>query len=213
MRNGLRTFLFCAVMAIVWANTGVGAAPPATRSFTAARFALEIDGSIVGFVNSIDGGLPFGEVVKEAGEDYFLKKHLGNPGFRDIRLEVGADMDKSFYEWISLALQGQQVRLSGAILAADFKGDVRRRLEFQRAHITEVTFPALDASSKDTATMTIVLTPEETSLDRKASGKLPATGGKTQKRWMPSNFRFSIDGVDTKKVTKVEKPKVMEDPG
>jgi hypothetical protein len=203
MRSGLKVVLFCAVMAIVWSNTGVGAAPP-LRSFASAKFALEIDGSLVGFVSAVEGGLPFGDVVKVAGEDFFFKKHLGNPGFRDIRLEFGADMEKSVYNWISLALQGQQVRLSGAILGADFNNNVISRLEFQRAQITEVTFPALDATSKDTAKMSLVLSPEETNLNRKASGKLSAPAAKAQKRWLPSNFRFSIEGIDTKRVSKVE---------
>ena len=204
MRNGLRAFLFCAVMAIVWSNTGAGAAPPTTRSYVSTRFALEIDGSVVGFVSAAEGGLAFGDVVKVAGEDYFFKKHLGSAGFRDIRVEFGADMEKSVYTWISLALQGQHVRLSGAIVGADFNGDVRSRLEFQDAQITEVTFPALDASSKDTAKMSMVLSPDRTFLNRKASGKLSVPGTKSQKKWLPSNFRFAIDGIDTKRVSKVE---------
>ena len=97
MRIGLKALLLCAVMAIVWSNTGVVAAPPDVRSYAGGRFALEIDGSAVGFVNTVDGGLAFGDVVRFAGEEFFFKKQLGNAGFRDIRLEVGADMDKSFY--------------------------------------------------------------------------------------------------------------------
>lgn len=204
MRNGLKTLLFCAVMAIVWSNIGVGAAPPVTRSYSAGRFALEIDGTVAGFVNAVEGGGAFGDVVKEAGEDVYFKKHLGNPGFRDIRLEFGADMDKSFYNWIALALQGQHVSLNGAIVGADFNGNVVSRLEFQHALITEVTFPASDATSKDTARMSIVLSPEQTVLNRKASGKLSVKGPSTQKRWLSSSFRLSIDGLDTKRVTKID---------
>lgn len=205
MRNGLKTLLFCAVMAIVWSNTGVGAAPPVDRrSFVSGRYALELDGNVVGMVNAVDGGLAFSDVIKIAGDEFFFKKHIGNPGFRDIRLEVGADMDKSFYNWIALAMQGEPARLNGAILAADFNGNVVRRLEFQRAQITEVTFPALDGASKETARMSIVLSPEETSLNRKASGKLSLTSSKTQKRWLSSSFRLSIDGVDSLKVTKID---------
>lgn len=203
MRNGLKGFLFCAVMAIVWSNTGIGAAPPVTRSYAAGYYALEIDGSVVGLVNAVEGGLAFGDVVKDAGEDFFFKKHLGNPGFRDIRLEFGADMNKSLYDWISAALQGQHVRSSGAILGADFQGTVRSRLEFHDAQITEVTFPAIDATSKNSAKMSIVLSPQYTNLNRKAGGKLGAPTAKTQKKWLPANFRFSIDGLDTKKVSKV----------
>jgi hypothetical protein len=205
MRNGLKTFLFCAVMAIVWSNTGVGAASPVTRSYSAGRFALEIDGSVAGFVNAVEGGQAFGEVVKEApGDDVFFKKHLGNPGFHDIRLEFGADMDKSFYNWIVLALQGQHFSLNGAIVGVDFNGNVISRLEFQHAQITEVGFPALDAASKDTGRMSIVLSPDQTVLNRKASGKLSVKSSVNQKKWLTSSFRLSIDGLDTKKVSKID---------
>lgn len=204
MRNGLKALLLCAVMAIVWTNTGVVAAPAITRAFTPGKFALEIDGNVVGFVNAVEGGLPFGDVVKEAGEDFFVKKHLGYPGFRDIRLEFGADMDKSFYHWIAVALQGEHVRLNGAILGTDFQGTVVSRLEFQNALITEVGFPALDATSKDAAKLSIVLSPEQTVLNRKASGKVSVKGGAAQKRWLSSSFRLSIDQFDSKKVSKVD---------
>jgi len=204
MRNGLKALLTCAVMAIVWSATGVIAAAQVTRSYSTGSFALEIDGAQLGLVNAVEGGLPFGGVVKFAGDDFFFKKHLGNSGFRDIRLEFGPDMDKSFYNWIALALQGERVSLSGAILGADFNGNVLTRLEFQRAQITEVTFPALDAASKDTARLSIVLSPERTALNRKASGKLSLKGGRSQKLWLTSSFRFSVDGFDSNKVAKIE---------
>ena len=204
MRNGLKALLFCAVMAIAWSDTGLVAAPPISRAFSTGRFALEIDGNIVGFVNAVEGGMAFGDVVKEAGEDFFFKKHIGNAGFRDIRLEFGADMDGSFYDWIASSLGMNYMRKNGAIVGADFNGNVVSRLEFQHALITEFTLPAADATSKDAAKMSIVLSPERTVLNRKASGKLSTTGARTQKRWLPSNFRFSIDGIDTKKVSKIE---------
>jgi hypothetical protein len=204
MRNGLKALLICAAMATVWSDTGVGAAPPPTRSYTGGRFVLDIAGTTAGWVTAVEGGLAFADVVKEPGEEFFFKKHIGTPGFRDIRLEFGADMDKSFYSWIAQSLQGQRVSMNGAILSADVNNNVISRLEFRDALITEVTFPAADATSKDAAKMSIVLSPEHTVLNRKASGKINAPSAKTQKRWLPANFRFTIDGIDTKKVSKVE---------
>ena len=204
MQNGMRALLACAVMAIVWSNAGVAAAPPVARSFSTGKFALEIDGSLMGFVNTAEGGLAFGDVIKVPGEEFFFKKQLGNPGYRDIRLEFGADLDKSFYNWIAVALRGESLRLNGAILAVDFNGNVISRLEFLHAQITEVTFPALDAASKETARMSIVLSPDQTTLNRKASGKLGSKSSSIQKKWLPSNFRLTIDGLDTSKVTKID---------
>jgi hypothetical protein len=191
-------------MAIVWSNTGVVAAPPVNRSFGAGKFAVELDGVTAGWLSSVEGGMAFGDVVKLAGEDFFFKKQISNAGYRDIRLEFGADMDPSFYNSIAQALQGQPVSLNGAIVGVDFNYNVISRLEFQHALITEVGFPALDATSKDAAKMSIVLSPDQTVLNRKVSGKINAKSPNTQKRWLPSNFRLSIDGLDSKKVSKID---------
>jgi hypothetical protein len=66
-----------------------------------------------------------------------------------------------------------------------------------------VTFPALDATSKDTAKLSVVLTPEQLVFAKGGSGKLPKNSA-TQKKWLVSNFRFLIDGLDLKKVSKVD---------
>ena len=203
MRNGLRVLLLAAVVAILWSNTGIVAAPPVQRSYSASLFMLELDGVSVGFVSAVEGGLPFGDVVKQAGEDFFFKKHIGNASYRDIRLEFGINMDDVLSQWISSSLQGNYSRKDGAIVAADFQGNVRRRLEFTRAQITEVTFPALDGASKEPARLSIVLTPEQTSLDRKPSGKLTAKTT-VQKNALSSSFRLMIDGLDTTRVSKIE---------
>ena len=204
MQNGMKPLLACAVALIAWSNAGIVAAPPPIRPGVAAgMFVLELDGAQVGFVSAVEGGLAFGDVVKELGEEFFFKKHLGSTGQRNIRLEFGTGLDQSVYELIGLALQGQGPRLNGAILRADFNGNVRSRLEFTRALITEVTFPAADGASKDPARLSIVLSPEQTALDRSASGKVSVKVAK-QKNVLASSFRLSIDGLDTKRVTKVD---------
>ena len=149
MRNALKALLICTVMAIVWSNTGLVAAP-SVRAFVAGRFMLEIDGNEVGFVNAVEGGLAFGDVVKVAGEDFFQEAHRQPWLPRHPAGSRRRSVDKSFYSSIALALQGQHVSLNGAILS-DFNYNVVSRLEFQQALITEVGFPALDATSKDSA--------------------------------------------------------------
>jgi hypothetical protein len=200
----MSALLVCAVVAVTWSSTGIGAAPPIQRSYAGGSFMLELDGVQVGFVSGVEGGLPFSDVVKLAGEDFFFKKHLANPSYRDIRLELGAGLDKSVYSWIGMSLQGQPVRKDGALLSVDFKGTVRSRLEFTRAQITEVTFPAADASSKDPVRILIGLTPEQTSLNRKAVGTASPKAALTKKTALSANFKLSIDGLNVTKVSKIE---------
>ena len=197
--------LLLSVVTIAWGGAGVGAAPPTIRSYSAGNFLLELNGQQVGTVTGVEGGLPFSDVVKETiGPDFFFKKHLASPGIRDIRLELGAGMDPSVYAWIGGTLQGQPLRMNGALLTVDLQGTVRSRLEFQQAQITEVTFPAAEGGSKEPVKLQIAITPAQTSLSK--SGGSAKGGGKTaiKKAALGGNFRLSIDGLNMTKVSKVD---------
>ena len=133
----------------------------AQRAPVAGRFALELEGSDAGAVKSVGGGFAYGFVVEEPDSpDYFLKKHLEDPpGYKDITIECGAGMSAAFFQWITDVMNGQfSTRKNGAIVALDYNSNVVRRLQFADAQITRITFPRLDASSKDAGTLKVTLT-------------------------------------------------------
>ena len=190
-----------------WRTSKAGAAAAPGRSYSAGHFALELDGSKeIGFLRSVEGGNAVGEVVREVGSaGYYQKKHIGNVKYEEITAEFGMAMSKDVYDWISATLSGNrdQERKSGAIIAADFNYAAKTRREFTDALITEVGFPALDASSKDVAFMTLKLAPDQT-VDKPASGKLSSAPKQQQKQWLPSNFRLDIKGLPTGRVNKID---------
>ena len=197
MRRRLGIMFVCAVSMLV------STAAAAQRSYVSGNFVLELDGVQVGLVTGVEGGFPFGDVVKETGEDVFVKKHIGFPGYRDIRFEIGPGMDKSIYNWIGQALQGKASPMNGALLMVDLRGVIVSRLEFTRAQITEVTIPAGDAGSRGLVKILIGLTPEQTSLI-KTPGGTSKISGRTTKSALAGNFRLSIEGVNTTRVSKIE---------
>jgi hypothetical protein len=200
----MRVIFVCVVSVMAWSGSGLLAAPPVVRSYSAGRFALELDGVQVGLVTGVDGGLPFANVIKSPpGEEFFFKKQLGFPGYRDIRLEFGPGMDKTFYNWIAQALQGTATPMNGAVLGFNFNGTLVSRLEFTRAQITELTIPAANALAKEQVRILIGLTPEQTSLNRSPTGPGLKTSHST-KNALAGNFKVTIDGVNTTRVSKVE---------
>lgn len=181
---------------------GVALAAP-DRSYTGGRFALEIDGRSVGFIGA-DGGMPYGEVVTAyIGDDPYPKKHIGNVKFEDITMTVPVDVGDPLRSWITAMLNGTPQRKSGSIIYADFDYKIRRRLDFRDALISEVTIPALDGASKEAGYLKIVISPESTTQTTAAGDLKTGINGK-QKTWQASNFRFNIDGVETKRVSKVD---------
>lgn len=199
-----------------------GTAPKAAaadrRSFAAGRFALELDGATA-FVQSIEGGDAHAEVVVETlGPDAcFASKHLAVLEYEEIAITCGTGMTAGFYAWLQSSLGCQTVRKDGAIVGTDFKGAEHSRRTFTQALITEIGLPALDAADKDAAQMTVKIAPEVTRRVKGSGQAVLVCGGtKIQKKWLSSNFRLTIDGLDCTKVNKVEaltiKQKVVENP-
>jgi hypothetical protein len=71
--------------------------------------------------------------------------------------------------------------------------------------ITEIGFPALDAASKDAAEMTIKFAPEFTRMLTGPSKKIALSNDAAkQKKWLPSNFRLEIPGVNCTRVSRID---------
>src|SRR5262249_6523263 len=145
-------------------------------------------------------------VTEKIGPDQLQRKHAGNGKYEDITLACGTGMSKAFYEWITGFIAGHNIRKNGAIVTCDYNYKEISRLEFNTGLITEFGMPALDAASKDAAKMTIKFSPEFTRVAAKTGGAQASTlpAQKVQKKWLPSNFRVQIPGLDCTKVNKIE---------
>ncbi len=165
-------------------------------------FVLTLDGVNVGIVKSAAGGGATADVISEASSSFFSKKHIGAPKYEDMTMQVGLSMNKAFYDWITACWKGNFQSKNGSILACDSNFNILSQRDFFNALLTEVTIPAMDASSKDAAYMTLKISPEYTRY-KKSSGKV--TGIDTrQKLWLPSNFRLNVPSLDCTRVSKIE---------
>src|SRR5215213_7861365 len=178
---------------------------PPERSYATANYFLNLDGVKCGVIKSIEGGNITAEVISEQNHsDYYVKKHIGQPKYEEFEMQIDFGMSKTVYDWIAAAWTMKQERKNGAIISTDFKQQATNQREFFNAQITQVTMPKLDGTSKEAGLMTVKFAPEYTRRS-KASGKIGSEIGKaSQKQWLPSNFRLEIDGLDCKRVSKID---------
>jgi hypothetical protein len=170
------------------------------RSYTAGKYALDLDGDFAGWITSVEGGHCKADVVSEkVATDLIWQKHIAGVSYEDISVSFGTSMTKSFYEWIQASVDHQYKRItSGAVITADYNFKECGRLNFFNALITEIGFPAVDASSKDACKMSIKFSPEYTRNQPKTGGPINGQLGKgQQKKWLPCNFKLEIDGCKT----------------
>ncbi len=169
------------------------------RSYAAAHFGLELDGSqSIGVFRSIEGGGVRTEVMTyQHGGGLDRWRQLGKPKFEDIKLQVGMAMSKPFYDWIKNFFDGVPKRKTGAIIAADFYYKERARREFKEAMIKELTFPKLEGQDKNPAYMTVGIAVEDIIFKKGSGAKLPAPAMNPQKLWTSCNFKFELAGFDS----------------
>jgi phage tail-like protein len=178
-------------------------------AYSAAHFALELSGKPeeLGMFRSIEGGGIKADVMTyQNGGTYDRWRQLGKPKFEDIKLQVGMAMSPPFYEWIAEFFQGNAARKNGAVIAADFSYKERARREFTEAMISELVFPKLDGSDKNTAYMNVSMSVEDIKFKPGDSHEIKQNKGDDgQKAWKCCNFTFSIDHFACcKRVTKVD---------
>jgi hypothetical protein len=189
-----------------------GPASAVTRSVSAARFALELEGKLVGFLKSFEGGEVSANVTDREKDSCGAAKQIGPPVFGPISVEWNGGMSEELFSWIAsfLSCESQDSR-SGAIVAADLSLKEVFRLEFEDALITEIDFPPLDAASKDAGSLMLKFAPAK--IKRQPGSGAALKTCSTSKQRSFSAFRLVIDGLDCTKVSKIGPLSIRQDPG
>jgi hypothetical protein len=188
------------------------------RSYTAGKFGLTLGGVDAGWLQTVGGGGPTSDVVVEKlGSDNIVHKHIAGVKYEDISFSTTLD-SKPIMDWIAESWDRKYNRKDGSVIVANFDYKAMAELQFFHALVTETTFPKLDGASKDAARITVKLSPEYTR-SVPGSGKqmsAAASKGAVPKKWLPSNFRFEMTGLDGSRVNSIESftvtQKVAENP-
>ena len=207
----IKTFIHVftsALILCVLTTTFTSGAAAQSRSYSSANFVLELDGIKYGHIQSVESNGISGIVNAASPPEGLLRKHIGGVKYEDIKMRVGLSSTGALAEWIRGFLNNSASRKNGSIIACDFDYKSKHRFAFTNALITEIGFPACDGASKDAAFITIKITPETMKYSA-GDGKqveLSASAREKQKKWLCSNFRFAIDGLDPacKKVQKID---------
>jgi hypothetical protein len=176
------------------------------RASVAGRYALELDGQFIDFLKAAEGGFPKSDVIAEPiGPSPFVKKHIGPPKYQDIVIQCNPVMPKLLFDWIVATLAHNYIRKNGTIVTGTFDYKEQSRLQFNNALISEVSFPACDGASKETAYMTVKFSPEFTKPLKGSGAVMKGSMVKAQQKlWLPANFRLTIPGLDCTKVSKID---------
>jgi hypothetical protein len=175
------------------------------RTYTAGRFALDVDGFNVGYLKKFSGLAMEADIAtNDLGPDNIQKKHVANIKWTPGKATVGIGMGKGMYDWIKAAFHKGYVTKNGTFTSADFNYKAQSSLTFQNGLITGITSPKLDGSSKDAAYFDIEFEAEMVRWAKGGGEDIRGKIGPKQKQWLCSNFAFELDGLPCDRVATVD---------
>jgi len=177
--------------------------PVSHVSAAASKSALELGGSNMGFLNSVEGGGVFGDVTNVIlGSDLIARKHLGPAQYEEFAIQFGFSMATALYDWIAKSWTDAPERKNGSVIVTDNKLRSQTQRDFINALITETTIPALDAASKEASSLTLKFASER--INAKKSSGSTITKPAKEKQFVSANFRLEIAGLDCTRVSRIE---------
>jgi hypothetical protein len=181
---------------------------PTERYSSVTRTMLELEGTPVGMVYGWKGGNAVAEVATVRSETSpFPTKQITRVRFEPIQIEFGIGMDRRLCDWVSNAVRMQGTPARGSLVNIDSQGRVTSALDFEGASVSEVTFPALEAST-DPARMIVTLVPSTTRRRPGSGATYPAQSPVTTRteRWLRSTFRLNLPGLEraSQRISKIE---------
>jgi hypothetical protein len=175
------------------------------RTYTAGRFALDIDGYNVGFLKKFSGLAMEADVVAhDLGPDNVQKKHVANIKWTPGKASVGIGMGAGMYRWIQQSFDKSFAMKSGTFTSADFNYKAQAQATFMNALITSVTVPKLDGASKESAYFDIEFDAEQVRWAKGSGHDIRSQLGVKQKSWLCANFRVEIGGLPCARVASVD---------
>ena len=201
-----RTFKGALATCAVFALVPFLAAPDAVRTYVSGNFTAEIAGMDAFLLKSFDGGVAVAMPATRTRTNDYTDKSPGALKYEDAELRVGFSAPKPLWDWVSaFSTPSKPTSKEVVINALDYTMTSKSRRQLGATTLSKVVFPGCDGSSKEPAYVTLDLTPTRFH-EIAGTGKTTSTlvGRSEQKTWLPSNFRLTIDGLDTSKVNKIE---------
>jgi hypothetical protein len=211
-------------LALVLGAAAFLSAPSARRDeSTAVAFALEIDGTRVGFTKSFEGGFAVQPATLHGTRaDGYPDKVPGTVHYQDAVVELSLPLPTSIWDWINAASSPATPQTKAVtIVTLDSTLKERNRRNLDAAALTRIELSTLDAASNQFVAVKLNLSPSAVhdgvkppataTANSAAKATATATGGTRRDPIAAFAFRVTVDGVSTALVSRVD-PIVISHP-
>lgn len=186
------------------------------RTYAAGRFALDIGGIGTIYLKSVEGGNAVqAPVIRGARADKYPDKSPSAVRYEDATVELQVPIPRGLWDWVNtFSSPGQVPTRTLTVSTMDFNNTEKSRRVFEDSVISFMELPALDGSSKDPGYVKMSFAVGRAKDNAGTAGaKTPPSADKaSSKVWLQSNFRLTIDGLATNRVSKIDPITIKHSP-
>jgi hypothetical protein len=176
-----------------------------TRGNAASRILFIIDDE-PNLIKKVAGGNMKAETVTmNLGTDKKPIHTISNVTSDELTAEIGFSMGGSMLQWFNAFMDNDVMEKQGSIQFGNQKQQVTSIIDARDLWLTEISFPACDASSKDSAFIEFKCRGEEYTRKAGDNAAMQASTNFDQKGFMAANFSLSVGDLDCSKVKKTGK--------
>ena len=199
----IRSWIFAAGLLLI---SALGVAGPAQSLASPGEYYLfSVGGANQGLLKSVDGGaISAAVVVEPVGSDGIERKHVGQPKYENLTLEIRFPLPQIVDTWIMDSWAGRSARYDCIVTALDQQLQAKSARQFLKSRITATAIPACDSTNfrASSGYLAVSVVPEAV---QSVQGTTPDPSYSFhQIAWLPSKFKLEIDGLDCTKVTRID---------
>lgn len=175
------------------------------RTYAGGRRSLSIAGVRVDALASCGGFAMQADVTaNDLGPGPLPKKHVSNVTWAPGTASVGLGMGKGMASWLQESFDRGAARRDGSLLVGDFNYKLQSAVDFSNALLTSITFPRLDASSKDSGHIDLTFAADQVRLRAGDGSDMRGPSTVPQAPWLCSNFRLELGTLPCARVASIE---------
>lgn len=174
--------------------------------YAVGNFEITLDGLGAAFVSSVDGGTMVSEAVVEPGSrGTFVKKKPSAPRFEPLIVEVNLTAaPKAWIDWVNGSINGTERPKNGALAILDHNYSERQRRSYSNLRLAELTLEKLDAKdAKKPLNIELDFVADSVTETKGTGQQNPTAVSNRGKSASASNFRITMPGLDTSRVSSV----------
>ncbi|NNV57735.1 hypothetical protein [Limnovirga soli] len=176
---------------------------PVVRTETNATYALQYNNGTPIPLKDFSGLHTKSITEVDSTDGVFKKNRIQALEFNEVTLTLSMPLQEPARQLFDGVMKGNLTTVFTTIFRLEANSKLVQSFELGNCKIKQISFPSLDATSKNAGNATITFQPAHIDMTLGNNSRIAISAPKNETRFIASNFRLAIDNVPTSRISKI----------